>query len=276
MAGVRVMSPRVAVTSFAVWTPAGVSINARPMAPRTGGLLAPWPAAPVLSVVHPAARRPPRQAAVLVQLAHALLEARGGGGSPAAKSWADTDLLLGTSKGSEGTDLDFLQSIQERGSGFGSPSTFVYTLATAAPAEVALALGLRRSLATLTAGTVSGLTAIVSAAKHVGQGRSPACIAGGMELSGQLRRLGPDAAEGEVAALFLLEPSTSSGRWPHITEAHLGYDSAGTGRAGSPPDSATTTMLAVASACAGPRGSKPSEITGRSPEGHWARFCLQW
>jgi hypothetical protein len=276
MAGLAAMSHRVAVTSFAVWSSAGASVNARPAAPPSGGLLAPWPEAPALSVVHPNARRPPRQAAVLVQLVHALLEARSAEGPPAAKTWADTDLLLGTAKGSEGPDLDFLRSIQERGSGFGSPSTFVYTLATAAPAEVALALGLRRSLATLTAGTISGLTAIVSAAKHVGQGRSQACITGGMELSGQLRHLGLADAEGELAALFLLEPSTSSGRWPHITGAQFGFDAASPEGARKPPDSATSTMLALASACAEPRGSKPCEIAGRSPEGHWARFCLQW
>lgn len=266
------MGTRVAVTSFAVWTSAGVSVNSLPIAPRGGGPLAPWPEAPTLSAIHPNARRPPRQAAVLVQLAHALLTARGAiqASAPASQEWSQTDVLLGTATGSEAADLDFLQGVEDRGSGFGSPSTFVYTLATAAPAELALALGLRGTLATLTAGSISGLTAVVSAANHVGEGRSRACITGGVELPGKLRLT---SAEGELAALFLLEPSATVGRWPSITDAELGF---GPSSLGEPPASATTTLLRLASACAEPRAATSVEISGRSPEGHWARFRLQW
>jgi len=148
------------------------------------------------------------------------------------------------------------------------------TLATAAPAEVALALGLRGTLATLTAGSISGLTALVSAANHVGKGRSRACIAGGVELPGT--RLGLGDAEGELAALFLLEPSATAGHWPSITGAELGFDPERPSNLGEPFASATTTLLRMASACADPRAATPIEISGRSPEGHWARFHLQW
>jgi hypothetical protein len=211
-----------------------------------------------------------------VQLAHALLTARGAiqGSAPASPEWSQTDVLLGTATGSEAADRDFLKGVEDRGSGFGSPSTFVYTLATAAPAEVALALGLRGTLATLTAGSISGLTALVSAANHVGKGRSRACIAGGVELPGT--RLGLGDAEGELAALFLLEPSATAGHWPSITGAELGFDPERPSNLGEPFASATTTLLRMASACADPRAATPIEISGRSPEGHWARFHLQW
>jgi hypothetical protein len=179
------------------------------------------------------------------------------------------DLLLGTERGSETEDVKFLQSISERGSAFGSPSIFVYTLATASPAEVALALGLRGALATLTAGSVSGLSAVVAGARHVAHGRSQACLSGGIEVGG---RAGPNAGEAEVAALFLLEPAAARCAWPTIAEAELGFEPEAT--AGT--DSATTTLLALASACGAAQLEKTTEIAGHSREGHWARVRLRW
>jgi len=268
----EVLSTRVVVSAFAVWGPSGVSVNAPPMRQSSLGLLAPWPDAPALAVIHPSARRPPRQAAVLVQLAHALLGARRKTETHSPSEWAETDLLLGTVKGSEAADRDFLQSVQERGNGFGSPSTFVYTLSTAAPAEVALALGLHGSLATLTAGSISGLSAVVRAAKHVGQGRSRACITGGVELPGRGQPTVLGDSEGEIAALFLLEPSAEASGRPTISDAELGFDPEALDRSDSP----TATLLALASACAEPRAIGPVEIAGRSREGHWARLSVRW
>lgn len=270
------MSTPVVVSAFAVWSPGGVRVNLSPLA-GTAGALAPWPDAPGLTAIHPSARRPPRQAAVLVQLAHALLTARATLGSDTVPPYrrADVDLLLGTAKGSEAADREFLQGIHERGSGFGSPSLFVYTLATAAPAEVALALGLRSALSTLTAANVSGLSAVVMASRRVSQGRSPACLTGGIELAAPSSPVRSGDAEGEIAALFLLEASLRPTRWPRLCDAELGFDPDACPGIHGPLDSAATSLLALASACAGPRGKRPVEIAGRSSEGHWARFSVQ-
>jgi Beta-ketoacyl synthase, N-terminal domain len=267
----------VVVSAFGVWSPGGVRINTSPLAGPAGAALAPWPDAPALSFVHPRARTPPRQAALLVQLAHALLAARAaaGDGAPSPQAPADTDLLLGTARGSEAVDRDFLHGLQQRGSGFGSPSSFVYTLATAAPAEVALALGLRSSLATLSAGDVSGLSAVAMAAKRVSQGRSRACLTGGVELAGPRFQAVSGDAESEIAALFLLEASAEQTRWPVLGDAELGFDP--DIEAGAAPrwDAASTSLLALASACAEPTRRAPIAIAGRSHEGHWARFSVR-
>jgi Beta-ketoacyl synthase, N-terminal domain len=214
---------------------------------------------------------------VLVQLAHALLAARATVGHDTAPphTRADTDLLLGTAKGSEAADKDFLQGLHERGSGFGSPSSFVYTLATAAPAEVALALGLRSSLSTLTAANVSGLSAVVMATRHVSQGRSRACLTGGMELAGPSAPTPLGDAEGEIAALFLLEASLQPTKWPSLSDAELGFDPDASPGTLGPLDSASKSLLALASACAKPRGKTPVEIAGGSHEGHWARLSVR-
>jgi hypothetical protein len=270
------LSAQVVVTAFAVWTPGGVWINAPPLAGPAGGALAPWPEAPSLAVVHPRARRPLRQGAVLVQLAHALLSARTSARTtPPPHSPAETDLLLGTAKGSEAADMAFLRELRERGSGFGSPSTFVYTLSTAAPAEVAIALGLRSSLATVTSGSTSGLSAVVRATRHVSRGDSRACITGGMEISAPAHQAAEELA-GEVAALFLLESSMPPTPWPRLGDAELGFEPTAAASVASGPDSATSTLLALASACAERRETSAIEIAGRSREGHWARLCVQW
>jgi len=172
--------------------------------------------------------------------------------------------------------MDFLQGLQERGSGFGSPSTFVYTLATAAPAEVALALGLRGSLAIVTAGAVSGLSAVVAASRHVGQGRSHACITGGVELAGRSHQPVSSESEGEIAALFLLEPSPAEAHWPSISDGELGFDSDVSASDTDPSTSPTGTLLTLARACAEPQGQAATEIACRSREGHWARFRVRW
>lgn len=266
------MSPKVVVSSFAVWTGRGVSVNTSPPAGPAKGGLAPWPGAPALTAIHPKGRRPHRQAVVLVQLAHALLAARAtaGQGAPRPRERAETDLLLGTASGSAAADLDFLDGLQERGSGFGSPSTFVYTLATAAPAEVALALGLRGSLATLSAGSISGLCAVVRATKHVRQGRSRACVTGGFELGGSRIQAGEGQREDEVAALFLLEASEHRARWPSVSDAELGFDP--DAQVGEAMDSSLNSLLALASACADLQRPTPIEISGRSRDGYWARI----
>jgi hypothetical protein len=274
---VRALKQRVAVSSVAVWTPGGVWLNAPPDAGPAGGTLAPWPEAPALAVVHPRARRPHREATVLVQLAHALLSARASAdATPPPHSPAQTDLLLGTAKASEAADMDFLRDLRERGSGFGSPSTFVYTLSTAAPAEVAIALGLRGSLATLTAGSISGLSAVARAARRVSRGESRACITGGVELVEPGSPLRAGASAGEVAALFLLEPSPRPTRWPSLGDVELGFEPAPSADTTADSLSATQTLLALASACARQRRKSSVEIAGRSQEGHWARLRVRW
>lgn len=272
------LSAPVAVTATAVWTPGGVWVNTRPHAGPAGGPLAAWPEAPPLRVVHPRARRPHREATVLVQLAHALLRARIAAHPTApAPDPAQTDLLLGTARASAAADSEFLRDLRERGSGFGSPSTFVYTLSTAASAEVAIALGLRGSLATLTAGGISGLSAVVRAARRVGRGMSAACITGGVELAGAAQpTTASEEPSGEVAALFLLESSPLPSTWPTLSEAELGFEPGVPMDDEDDGDRATETLLAFATACVQSNGANPLEVQARSREGHWARLRLQW
>jgi hypothetical protein len=271
------LNTNVAVTAVAVWTPGGVWINAPPLAGPEGGTLAAWPEAPPLAVVHPRARRPHREATVLVQLAHALLSARASiGTAPPPHGPAQTDLLLGTATASEAADMDFLRDLRQRGSGFGSPSTFVYTLSTAAPAEVAIALGLRGSLATITAGSISGLSAVVRATRRVTRGESLACITGGVELVEPAAQAVAEEPASEVAALFLLEPSTLPLRGPTIGDTELGFEPTAPARDTGKSASPIETLLSLASACVERRETSPIEITGRSREGHWARLRVQW
>jgi len=274
---VRARKRPVAVTATAVWTPGGVWVNARPNAGSAGGALAAWPDAPPLSVVHPKARRPHREATVLVQLAHVLLMARAAADPTAPPpNPAQTDLLLGTARGSAAADGEFLRDLRERGSGFGSPSTFVYTLSTAAPAEVAIALGLRGSLATLTAGGISGLSAVVRAARRVRCGESRACITGGVELAGPAHHLASGEQLREVAALFLLESSPFPSAWPRLSDAELGFEPVATVGNVAGGDCATETLVALAIACVERGEPHPVEVSAHSREGHWARLSVQW
>ncbi|MGO9767525.1 MAG: beta-ketoacyl synthase N-terminal-like domain-containing protein [Myxococcaceae bacterium] len=239
-------------------------VNASPVAGPSAGALASWPEAPPLAVIHPRARRPHRQAVALVQLTHALLLARAGAGSSLAPSPqpADTDIVLGTATGSHEVDTEFALGVAERGSGFGSPSTFVYTLSTAAPAEVALALGFRGALDILSAGTVSGLFAVARAVKSIRQGRARACLTGETELGA--------VTGGEFIALFLLEASEPNEARPCLTGADLGFDPHAAARGGRSSDSPMGSMLALASACADRERRGSIEISGASREGYWA------
>ncbi|WP_158502452.1 beta-ketoacyl synthase N-terminal-like domain-containing protein [Vitiosangium sp. GDMCC 1.1324] len=268
------MSTTVGVSAFALWTPGGVWTNAAPVPGAPGPELASWPEAPALAQVHPRARRPHTQAVALVQLAHQLFSARAGatGGVPPAPPSREVDLLLGTVTGCAAADLDFLEGLKTRGEGFGSPSTFVYTLATAAPAEVALALGLRGALATVTAGGISGLASVARAAAHIAAGRSRACLCGGAELARLGSRRASGASEQDILALFLLEAMPEGAPWPQVQRWEVGFaPSERTAPECSPP--AALLSLATAVARAGTEGTA-QVVSGSSHEGHWARLSL--
>jgi hypothetical protein len=269
------LKAEVAASAFAVWTPGGVWVNASPPLTPVEGPLATWPDAPRLATIHRRARQPHRQAVMLVQLAHVLLSARAtfASNAPSSPQPSDTDLLIGTALGSAEADADFVHGLANRGSGFGSPSTFVYTLPTAAPAEAALALGLRGALATFAAGSISGLFAIARAVSHVGQGRSHACIAGGIELGGT-RRGAVSQGEGEVAALFLLEPAAPGAPWAHLSDAAFGFDPQASALGDLPLASPMRTLLALARACGDTMKQAPVDIAAHSQEGYWARVRI--
>jgi len=251
------MSREVAVSAFALWTPEGVWVDAAPEGEPTGTSLAPWPEAPPLTKIHPRARRPHPQAIALVQLAHALLAARAARGP--ALPLPETQLLLGTQSGSAAADREFHQGLAQRGVAFGSPSTFVYTLPTAGPAEVSLALGLRGALATLSAGSVSALTAVARAAAQVAAGRAQACLCGGVELS--------SPGEGDLIGLFLLEPAQAPAPWPRLRAPELGF---GQGAA-----SGGEGLVALARTLVKARaGGAPEAVAGYSPDGHWVRLTV--
>jgi len=268
------MTNAVALSSLAFWTPRGVWINSVPAPVTRGRELAPWPQALEISRIHSRSRRPHTQAIAIVQLAQALLSARAAlsGEGSSAPSLAEMDLLIGTRSGSTVADLDFLEGLRNRGPGFGSPSTFVYTLPTAPLAEIAIALGLRGALATVTAGNVSGITSVARAAAHVAAGRSRACLTGGMEML-------PATKSGTISppdfiALFLLETAApEDNRYPLLHQWDVGFGEA------TPPSirpvgsSELSTLCSLASSAR--RGAGIHEISGSSAEGYWARLSLR-
>lgn len=205
------MSPEVAITSWAVWSAGGVSVNEVPVHAEGRGL-APWPNRPA-PLVPPRGRPVPANASALVQLVQGVLSNRRARLTPAPPTLID--LKLGTQTGSEEIDMAFLRSLAERGNAFGSPSLFAYTLSTAAGGEVSLALGLRGALSTVSCGEVSGLAALVTGAAAVASGRSEACLCGGMDVSG---------SESDVIGLFLLESSRPGLAAPRLIDWNLSFD----------------------------------------------------
>jgi hypothetical protein len=245
------MSPEVAVTSWAVWSAAGVSVNEAPV-PGSGRGLGPWPDRP--APILPARGRPvPPGASALVQLVQAVLTTRRARAVPAPPT--TVDLKLGTRTGSSEVDLAFLQSLAERGDAFGSPSLFAYTLSTAPGGEVSLAVGLRGALSTVSSGEVSGLTALVTGAASVSSGRSEACLCGAMDVSG---------SESDVIALFLLEAAQPYLHTPRLVGWKLSFDpETGT----DSRDSLRSTMERLAVALA---QGESAEIGASCPGGHSA------
>lgn len=246
------MSPGVAVTSWAVWSAAGVSVNEAP-ASGSGRGLAPWPDRPA-PIVPPRGRPVPASASALVQLVQAVLTTRHARAVPAPP--VTVDLKLGTGAGSREIDLAFLQSLAERGNAFGSPSLFAYTLSTSAGGEVSLALGLRGAVCTLSTGEVSGLTALVTGAASVTSGRSEACLCGAMDVSG---------SESDVIALFLLEPALPYLCAPQLVGWKLSFDPEPV--TDSRPPSVRSTMERLALVLAHGEGA---EIGASCPGGHSA------
>ncbi len=244
------MSSEVAVTSWALWIPAGVSVNEAPI-PGSGSGLAPWPDRPA-PIVRARGRPVPPSASALVQLVQAVLTTRHARAVPAPPT--TVDLRLGTRTGSREIDLAFLQSLAERGDAFGSPSLFAYTLSTAAGGEVSLALGLRGALSTMSSGEVSGLAALVRGAASVTSGRSEACLCGAMDVSG---------AESDVIALFLLEPAHPYLHAPRLVGWKLSFDP----EAVTGADSMRSTMERLAGALA---HGESAEIGASCPGGHSA------
>ena len=250
------MSPEVAVTSWAVWSAGGVSVNEAPVLAEGRGL-APWPNRPA-SLIPPRGRPVPASASALVQLVQGVLSNRRARFVPASPT--TIDLKLGTRTGSEEIDLAFLQSLADRGDAFGSPSLFAYTLSTAAGGEVSLALGLRGALSTVSSGEVGGLTALVTGAASVTSGRSEACLCGGMDVSG---------SESDVIALFLLEPALPHLHAPRLVGWKLSFDRAAL--TDSRRDSLRTTMERLALALA---HGESAEIGASCPGGHSALLTV--
>jgi len=253
------MRSRAVATSWANWSAEGVWLNGNRVSD------AQWPEAPPLAALHPQARRPPAAAVAWVQLVNLLLSGRStrSEGRPLARS--ELELWVGTVQGSATADRAFLSGLSARGDGFGSPSTFVYTLSTAAPAEAALAFGLRGGLSTVTAGTASGLTAVVQAMARIEGGHARACLCGSMEL-------GEDVVPGTGGlSLFLLESETVAPPGsPYLLEGRFGWEP---GQAPSPEPEPEDPMLALSRSldAAQRSASGPAQLLHhRSDPGYWA------
>ena len=250
------MSSEVAVTSWAIWTAGGVSVNEAPV-PGSGRGLAPWPNRPA-SIIPARGRPVPASASALVQLVQGVVSTRRARVVPAPP--ATLDLKLGTVTGSQEIDLAFLQSLAERGNAFGSPSLFAYTLSTAAGGEVSLALGLRGALSTISCGEVSGLAALVTGAASVTSGRSEACLCGAMDVSG---------SESDVIALFLLEPAQPALEAPRLVGWKLFFDPEAA--TASRPASLRSTMERLAVTLA---QGESADIGASSSAGHSALLTV--
>ncbi|MGQ0505778.1 MAG: hypothetical protein ACT4TC_10705 [Myxococcaceae bacterium] len=158
-----------------------------------------WSEAPSLSVIHRRARRPHPAAKQLVQLGHALLETRPG------IDRSRMGLALGTVSGCAAADLAFFEQCQDRGVALGSPSTFVYTLPTAGLGEMAIALGIRGGLETVTAS--NKLAAVEDAFAKVARGTWNSALCGTYELPRTVEGKQGFADLPEHLALFLVEPT---------------------------------------------------------------------
>lgn len=249
------MSPEVVVSSWAVWNAAGISVNAAPHRGAGRGL-APGPAPPP---PEPRQGRPrPALATALVQLVSRLVSARHGLG-PELDVQRRLDLRLGTAIGSRTVDLEFQETLHQRGAAFGSPSTFAYTLSTAPLGEVAVSLGLRGALSTVSCGRASGLVSIVTAAAGVAAGRSAACVCGGFEVSG---------TESDMIALFLLEPAWPTGRRPRLTDWGISFEP------DSPPDDGAGTRPTLESVADALVGRKAIAFESRALNGQCARLTV--
>src|SRR5215831_4438626 len=270
------MTVEPVLSSVAVWTSAGVWTNAAPTTRGGGADLKPWGEAPLLSAIHPRARRPHPLAVALVQLAQVLLTAREADTDAPSFNRQGVDLLLGTLTGSTAADFEFWSGIQSRGAAFGSPSTFVYTLPSAALAEIALALGVQGSLATLTAGTISGIASVARSASRVSAGRARACICGGVEFARVDNHRASALVEHDAIALFLIEAGSASMRWPVLRDWQSGFEP----NRGEPSPrisgvSPLSTLTALASAAVRLGDSfGVEEVFGSSFDGHWTRIIL--
>jgi|GEM_PF-2323800 len=267
------MTVEPVLSSVAVWTCAGVWANAAPTGQGRGADLNSWSEAPSLSAIHPRARRPHALAVALVQLAHVLLTAREVATDAPSFKRQEVDLLLGTLTGSSAADFEFWSGIQKRGAAFGLPSTFVYTLPTAALAEIALALGVRGSLSTLTAGTISGIASIARSASRVSMSRARACICGGVEFARASDRRASNLFEQDTIALFLVEAGAASTHWPVVRDWQLGFAPEEPHRVSGTPPLSTLTALASAAVRLG-TSSGIEHVFASSSDGHWARITL--
>lgn len=230
------------ISAWATWTTAGVSVSSAPRG--SPGPLGEWADAPLLSKIHPRARRPHPQARMLVQLASAVL-------GPNSHHGEKLSMLIGTASGSAQPDREFEADLQKRGPSLGGPSLFVYTLPTAPVGEVGIAFGARGPLATINAGLASGLTSVVQAVEEVERGRSPGVLCGALETG----------TEHDLIALFLVEKGGrrvrgTSGFDPSSTEAATGVSS----------------ILELAHALSQPAART---VRARDPQGFWAELHLE-
>lgn len=243
------MSFAAAVTSWVLWTPEGISLQGRPLAEGAQ--------VPPLSELHPRARRPPASAAAWVRAVHGLLSGRPSGPDVPTLHRSELELIIGTVEGCAAADRSFVQGISERGAGFGSPSTFVYTLPTADPAEAALAFGLRGGLSTVTAGALSGPIAVARAVRRVEQS-GHACLSGG--------------SEGDRGAIFLVEPELEHS--PRIRVEGRGWAPAREGAQAEPPFASLERLSRALDSP--PREGSVRRLEFASADGHWVKLVIDF
>lgn len=125
-------------------------------------------------------------------------------------------IVLGSVTGCLLTDINYFKTTEREKGRYASPSLFRYTLPNIAVAEICIAFQIKGTNIFVSAGEVSGLTAIVQAAELVQGGRVNLCLAGGVDIdSPEIRDiLAPDAIDENFrssAYLLLLQGARKPG-----------------------------------------------------------------
>lgn len=158
-----------------------------------------------------------------------------GDGDGGVRPDADTAVVLGTTSGSNQTQVDFATaSLTRRKPYFVEPAMMPFGLMNSAAAQCALWHGLTGANTTLADGPVSGLSTLAYGARLLAAGRASGVICGGVEeLTPARRWLTPGEPDlGEGCAVLMLEPARVEKTNGGAAGVDAGDGTAGGGEAG--------------------------------------------
>ncbi len=150
----------------------------------------------------------------LAACALALKEVEGSNHSPLTTHHLPTGICLGTACSCLHTMEDFFRRVLDKGPRFANSLLFSHSYANSPTSLAAIEFGLSGYHSTVTAGSLSGVLALMQAVDAIRLGYSDRMLAGGVDvISDPLTRvwttLQGDRVPGEGAAFFLLENENS-------------------------------------------------------------------